>query len=183
VDLDRANRRPTPGLLTVTAVSVALFFGLAVPGWGSPRALLAHPARAWAFVVIGLAAAASLFSGINLGGCVRADARDRWRLAPLVAISLLIAVVPGFDDRLGLATIDGDSARYLGLALMVVGALLRVGPMFVLGSRFTWPLASQESHRLLTAGFYRHVRHPSYPAASSGASAGSSSSGAGSALG
>jgi protein-S-isoprenylcysteine O-methyltransferase Ste14 len=34
--------------------------------------------------------------------------------------------------------------------------------MFVLGRRFTWPLASQEAHRLETSGFYRVIRHPSY---------------------
>ena len=83
-------------------------------------------------------------------------------LAPLVIVSLGIAVVPAFDDRHDLLTIDGDVTRYLGLVLIVVGSVLRVGPMFVLGSRFTWPLASQEKHSLITTGFYRVVRHPSY---------------------
>jgi protein-S-isoprenylcysteine O-methyltransferase Ste14 len=157
-----AKRLPSPGLQFVTGLSLLLFFELPVLGWGTVRGLLEHPARAGAFLVIGLAATVSLFTGINLGGCVRADAKDRWRLAPLVALSLLIAVVPSFDDRHDLATIDGDGTRYLGLGLMVVGAWLRVGPMFVLGQRFTWPLASQHPHSLRTTGFYRHVRHPSY---------------------
>ena len=61
--------------------------------------------------MVGLAAVASLFTGINLGGCVRADAQDRWMLAPLVALSLLIAVVPAYDDRHDLATIDGEPTR------------------------------------------------------------------------
>ena len=69
---------------------------------------------------------------------------------------------PAYDDRHDLATIDGDATRYLGLVLLVVGAVLRVGPMFVLGRRFTWPLASQETHVLMTTGFYRFIRHPSY---------------------
>lgn len=157
-----ANRLPSPGLLLVTGVSLACFFALPALGWGEPRGLIEHPARAGAFLVIALAAAVSLFSGINLAGCVRADSKERRWLAPLVAISLLMAVVPAYDDRRELATIDGDATRYAGLALMVVGAILRVGPMFVLGRRFTWPLASQESHPLMTSGFYRHVRHPSY---------------------
>jgi protein-S-isoprenylcysteine O-methyltransferase Ste14 len=156
------NRRPTAGLLLVTAVSDILFFGLSILGWGGLDALFSHPARAVAFGVIALASVVALFSGINLGGCVRADARDRWMLAPLVVISLGIAFVPAFDDRRDLATIDGDETRHLGLALMVVGCVLRVGPMFVLGRRFTWPLASQEKHALITGGFYRLVRHPSY---------------------
>ena len=153
---------PTPGLLLVTIVADVLFLGLCVLGWGGLQGLLDHPARACALGVVLLASIASLFSGINLGGCVRADARDRWMLAPLVAISLGIATVPALDDRRDLATIDGDSTRHLGLALMVAGSVLRVGPMFVLGRRFTWPLAGQETHPLITSGFYRLVRHPSY---------------------
>jgi protein-S-isoprenylcysteine O-methyltransferase Ste14 len=133
-----------------------------VLGWGDLAGLFSDPARAGAFVILTVAATISLFSGINLGGCVRADARERWRLAPLVALSLLIAVVPAYDDRHEITTIDGTPTRWLGLVLMTIGATLRVGPMFVLGRRFTWPLASQESHRLMTTGFYRYVRHPSY---------------------
>jgi protein-S-isoprenylcysteine O-methyltransferase Ste14 len=157
-----ADRLPSFGLLLVTGLSLLLFFLLPVLGWGSVRGLLEHPARLGTFVVIGVAASVSLFSGINLGGCVRADARDRWRLAPLVAISLLIAVVPPLDDRHDLATIDGEPTRYLGLTLMVVGAVLRVGPMFIHGRRFTWPVASQHPHVLMSSGLYRYVRHPSY---------------------
>ena len=123
---------------------------------------MAHPARSGALVIIGVASVASLFTGINLDGCYRADARDRWRLVPLSFLSLLIAVVPSLDDRFDLATIDGDATRWAGLVLILIGGILRVGPMFVLGRRFTWPLAGQETHPLVTTGFYRHIRHPSY---------------------
>ena len=156
------DRLPSPGLLLITGVSLLLFFSLPILGWGDLRGLMAEPSRAGAFVVVGVAAVLSLFSGINLAGCVRADARDRWLLAPFAGVALLIALVPAWDDRHDFATIDGRSTRFLGLALMVVGAWLRVGPMFVLGRRFTWPLAGQEAHALLTAGFYRYIRHPSY---------------------
>ena len=156
------DRLASFGVLIVSIVAVVLFFGLSALAWGNLNDLLAHPARAGAFVVIGLAVIASLFTGINLGGCVRADARDRWMLAPLVVLSLGIAAVPPFADRREILTLDGDPTRYLGLTLMVIGAMLRVGPMFVLGRRFTWPLASQERHPLVMTGFYRFVRHPSY---------------------
>ena len=126
-------RLPSPGLLLVSAISMVFFVILPCLGWGSVGGLFADPARAGAFVVIGLACVASLFTGINLGGCVRADAKDRWLLVPLGLISLGIAVVPAYDDHHDLATIDGDATRYLGLILLVVGAVLRVGPMFVLG--------------------------------------------------
>jgi protein-S-isoprenylcysteine O-methyltransferase Ste14 len=156
------KRRPSPGLLLVTAISLVFFAALPCLGWGSVGGLLSDPARVGAFVVVGLACVASLFTGINLGGCVRADAKNRWMLAPLAVISLGIAGVPAYDDRHDLATLDGDTTRYLGLVLLLVGATLRIGPMFVLGRRFTWPLASQEKHALMTTGFYRFIRHPSY---------------------
>ena len=156
------TRPPSPGLMLVTAISLVFFVILPGLGWGSLGGLLSDPSRVGAFVVVGLASVASLFTGINLGGCVRADAKDRWMLAPLGLISLGIAGVPAYDDRHDLATIDGEATRYLGLVLMAVGSVLRVGPMFVLGRRFTWPLASQEKHALMTTGFYRVIRHPSY---------------------
>ena len=157
-----SDRWPSLGLVLITGFSLVCFVALPALGWGDLPGLYSDPARAGAFAVLAAAATISLFSGINLGGCIRADARQRWRLVPLVAISLLIAVVPAHDDRHEIATVDGHATRWLGLALMSLGALLRVGPMFVLGRRFTWPLASQEAHRLMTTGFYRHVRHPSY---------------------
>jgi protein-S-isoprenylcysteine O-methyltransferase Ste14 len=50
----------------------------------------------------------------------------------------------------------------LAWALLIAGSVFRVGPMFVLGRRFTWPLASQEAHALMTTGYSRYVRHPGY---------------------
>ncbi len=168
---DAANAWPPPGrfpsfgLVMVTSIALAAFFALPCWAWGGAAGLLGHPARAGAFAIIGLAAGASLFTGINLGGCIRADAHDRWMLAPLVLLSLGIAWLPAYADRHDLATIDGDATRDLGLALMAIGSVFRVGPMFVLGRRFTWPLASQPGHKLVTTGFYRFVRHPSYAGA------------------
>lgn len=162
-------RRPSVGLTLITAVAVALFFGLAARGYGSWPGLVADPARAAGLAVIGLAAAISLGSGIHLGGCARPDARGRWRLIPLNLISLALAWFPPFADPRGLGTVGGEPVRYLGLACLALGAVLRVAPMFLLGDRFTWPLATQPGHALLTTGLYRWVRHPSYAGAWLGA--------------
>jgi protein-S-isoprenylcysteine O-methyltransferase Ste14 len=164
-----SKRTSSPGVIFVTLLAIVLFFGLSALSWGNLNGLLANPARAGSFTIIAIAAIISLFSGINLGGCIRADAKDRWMLAPLVVLSLGIAGLPPYCDRRDLLTIDGDLTRYLGLALMTIGAIFRVGPMFVLGRRFTWPLASQERHDLIQSGFYRFIRHPSYAGAFLGA--------------
>jgi protein-S-isoprenylcysteine O-methyltransferase Ste14 len=65
-------------------------------------------------------------------------------------------------DRRDLWTLDGDRVRYLGLALLFVGGVLRIWPMFVLGRRFSGLVALQPGHELVTDGPYRYVRHPSY---------------------
>jgi protein-S-isoprenylcysteine O-methyltransferase Ste14 len=164
-----SKRTSSPGVILITMLAIVLFFGLSAVCWGNLTGLVANPARAGAFAIIAIAAFISLFSGINLGGCVRADAKDRWMLAPLVVLSLGIAALPPYADRRDWLTIDGEFTRYLGLVLMSIGAIFRVGPMFVLGRRFTWPLASQERHDLIQSGFYRFVRHPSYAGAFLGA--------------
>jgi protein-S-isoprenylcysteine O-methyltransferase Ste14 len=60
------------------------------------------------------------------------------------------------------AGVDGDAVRYFGLAVFVVGIFLRIGPVFVLGRRFSGLVAIQEGHELETGGLYRVIRHPSY---------------------
>ena len=161
--------RPSLGLIAITAISVGAFFGLAAVAWGSWGGLIAHPARAAGLGLIGLAALASLGSGIHLGGCAQPDAIGRWRLIPLALLSLAIAWIPPYADQRGLMTLGGDPARWVGLAGLALGAVLRVAPMFVLGDRFTWPLATQRDHVLLTTGLYRCIRHPSYAGAWLGA--------------
>jgi protein-S-isoprenylcysteine O-methyltransferase Ste14 len=153
---------PTAGVLVLVVVSLAVILGAAAWGWGGWAALVAHPARAWACAIVVIATVVALFTGLNLGGCRRADSRGRWLLAPFTGISLAMLALPPYLDRRGIGTIDGGAVRYLGLALLMVGCVLRVGPMFVLEDRFTWPLASQVNHRLETGGFYRYIRHPSY---------------------
>ena len=161
--------RPTGGLILTTAVSIAAFFGLAARGWGSWSGLVAQPVRSVGLGLIGLAAFLSLFSGIHLGGCAGANAHGRWRLIPLALISLALAWFPPFAEPRQWGTFGGQSIRLAGLVLLGLGALFRVGPMFLLGDRFTWPLAKQRAHPLLTTGFYRFIRHPSYAGALVGA--------------
>jgi protein-S-isoprenylcysteine O-methyltransferase Ste14 len=109
-----------------------------------------------------LAGVAFLFTDANLSGFQQPNARKRWLLVPVTLITVLLAWLPAYTDRRDLWTLDGDAVRYLGLVLFIAGCVLRVGPIFALGRRFTWPLASQEEHRLVTTGFYRYIRHPSY---------------------
>jgi protein-S-isoprenylcysteine O-methyltransferase Ste14 len=71
-------------------------------------------------------------------------------------VEQVLAEPPGGD-------LPGQLAvRYLGLALFVIGSVLRVGGVFALGRRFSGLVAIQEGHELETGGLYGVIRHPSY---------------------
>ena len=105
---------------------------------------------------------AALFTRGNLSSGRREDTRNRWVILPFLVLGLVPGWLPAYTDRRDLWTIDGDAVRYLGLALFVVGSVLRVGAVFVLGRRFSGLVAIQEGHELVTGGLYRVIRHPSY---------------------
>ena len=63
---------------------------------------------------------------------------------------------------MGFWTFDGDSIRWIGVALFAAGGALRIWPVFVLGHRFSGLVAIQPGHRLVTTGLYGIIRHPSY---------------------
>jgi protein-S-isoprenylcysteine O-methyltransferase Ste14 len=110
-------------------------------------------------VVIAIAA---MFTQGNLSSGRREDTGNRWIFIPFLVIGLLLGWLPAYTDRREIMTIDGDAVRYFGLALWVVGCMVRIAPVFVLGRRFSGLVAIQEGHQLVTDGLYRVIRHPSY---------------------
>ena len=87
---------------------------------------------------------------------------NRWVIVALIVLSLAIAWLAPHADRRNWWTIDGDAARYTGLALYLLGGVVRLIPVFELKNRFSAFVAVQEGHQLKTDGMYRFVRHPSY---------------------
>jgi len=77
-------------------------------------------------------------------------------------LGLLDGYLPAYTDRLEFWTIDGDTIRWLGVALFAAGGALRIWPVFVLGRRFSGLVAIQSGHTLVTGGVYSVIRHPSY---------------------
>jgi protein-S-isoprenylcysteine O-methyltransferase Ste14 len=156
--------KPLPkwGMVLITAASLALYLGLAVWGWGGWLAFMEHPARAGAAVAMVVISVAAMFTRGNISSGRREDPRNRWVLLPFLVLGFVLAWLPAYTDRHDVWTIDGDAVRYLGLALFVVGSVLRVGAVFVLGRRFSGLVAIQEGHELVTGGLYGWIRHPSY---------------------
>ncbi|AEG68712.1 methyltransferase family protein [Ralstonia solanacearum] len=153
---------PSPKLAVFTILSVLMSLGLAVLGWGGLAAFLAHPARIALVGVTAVLTVAALFSEGNLSSGEREDRANRWVLPVFGVIGLLSAWLPAYTDRHGLWSLDGDTVRWLGIVLYAVGGALRLGPVFVLGKRFSGLVAIQPGHRLVTDGVYGRVRNPSY---------------------
>src|SRR5262249_18046030 len=112
-------------------------------------------------VLIALSAVA-FFAGGNLSPGVREARGNRWVIAVFAVIGFLNAYLPAYADRKELWTLDGDTIRWLGVALFAAGGALRIWPVFVLGQRFSGLVAIQPGHTLVTSGVYGIIRHPSY---------------------
>jgi protein-S-isoprenylcysteine O-methyltransferase Ste14 len=149
-------------LILLLVVSMGVFFVLPPLAWGSVSGLLAHPARLGLYLVLIVGLVAFLFTGMDFSSLKWDDPTTRKVIPLAVAVTLPFAFLPVYADRHDWMVLDGDWARYTGLALYSVGCLLRIGPMFQLRNRFRAPWTEQKQHYLVTTGFYRHIRHPSY---------------------
>jgi protein-S-isoprenylcysteine O-methyltransferase Ste14 len=122
----------------------------------------AHPALvALAWVTVAMMIVVPFSSG-NTSPGIREDRRNCWVLFAFSLIALLNAYFPAYTDRTNFWTIDGDSTRWLGIVLYACGGVLRLWPVFVLGTRFSGLVAIQPGHTLVTRGIYRFIRNPSY---------------------
>jgi protein-S-isoprenylcysteine O-methyltransferase Ste14 len=143
-------------------VSILIWLGLAVAGWGGFAGFFAHPARVTLVLITLALAGLGMLSEAGLRTGVREDRGNRWIFIPLLIISLLAGWLPAWCDRTEFLTLDGDAVRWLGVVLFAAGGALRIAPTFVLGRRFSGLVAIQPGHELVTTGLYGTIRHPSY---------------------
>ncbi len=149
-------------MLLAELAGAAVYLGLAILGRGGFAAFFSEPALTAVTVAFLVMLAAAFFTEGNISPGVREDRRNRWVIPAFSVIGLLDAYLPAYTDRIGFWTIDGDTVRWLGVALFVVGGALRLWPVFVLGRRFSGLVAIQPGHTLVTSGMYGVIRHPSY---------------------
>lgn len=143
-------------------LSVAFQFGLAVLGWGGFAAFFSHPALVALAIVTLVLTVAAFFSSGNLSSGEQEDRGNRWVFIAFTLIAILIAYLPAYMDRKNIFVIDGDTTRWLGIAVLFFGGVLRLYPVFVLGNRFSGLVAIQPGHALVTTGIYSKIRNPSY---------------------
>ena len=148
--------------LAFIALGACAYVGLSVLGWDGFRPFFSHPALAALVVVLFALSVVSFFAGGNLSPGVREARGNRWVIAVFAVIGFRNAYLPAYTDRKELWTIDGDTIRWVGVALFAAGGVLRIWPVFVLGQRFSGLVAIQPGHTLVTSGVYGIIRHPSY---------------------
>ena len=153
---------PTLRLAFSAVLGTIIYLALAILGWGGPKAFFSHPAFIAVTVIFFLLSFVSLFSGGNISAGVREDRSNRWVLAAFTLLSLLSGYFAPYTDRKNIWVLDGDTLRWIGVALLVVGGVVRLWPVFVLGRRFSGLVAIQPNHTLVTNGIYGVIRNPSY---------------------
>jgi protein-S-isoprenylcysteine O-methyltransferase Ste14 len=149
-------------LALVSLAGVVVFIGLAIVGWGGVDVFFANPARVALVIATAAMVVAAWFSAGNVSAGEREDRANRWVLIAFGVLGLLGAWLPAYTDRKEFWVIDGETVRWIGVALYVAGGALRIWPVFVLGRRFSGLVAIQPGHTLVTDGIYRFIRNPSY---------------------
>jgi protein-S-isoprenylcysteine O-methyltransferase Ste14 len=90
---------------------------------------------------------------------------DKGSLGLIWAIVIVANFLSYFVSRWVPAPIaDDQNIRYVGLALIILGVILRFTIVSSLGKFFTVNVVIAQDHKLKTDGFYKYLRHPSYSA-------------------
>ena len=154
--------RPSIRLAIFTTLGIVAYLGLAVLGAGGIAAYCSHPSAIVVAAITAAAAFATLFTLGNLSAGEREDRGNRWVIPALGLIGTAMAFVAPFTDRIDFWTLDGETTRWIGVALFALGTILRMWPVYVLGNRFSGLVAIQPGHMLVQTGIYARIRHPSY---------------------
>jgi protein-S-isoprenylcysteine O-methyltransferase Ste14 len=148
--------------VALAVISMAIYLGLAVLGLGGLAAYISHPALIVLAAIFFILSVVAVFAGGNVSPGVREYRRNRWVVVAVVVVGLVSAYLPAWSDRVGYWTIDGEVTRWIGVAIVAIGGVLRIAPVFILGKRFSGLVAIQPGHTLVTGGIYGVIRHPSY---------------------
>jgi protein-S-isoprenylcysteine O-methyltransferase Ste14 len=155
--------RTTPAKMFGTSlIAAAVQFGIAIYLLGGWLAYRTHPSLIALIVVTFVMLCVAPFSKANLNSGEKEDRANRWVFIAFSVIALASAIIPPYADRIGFLTIDGETTRWIGVAVYVLGGALRLYPVFVLGRRFSGLVAIQTDHKLETHGIYSFIRNPSY---------------------
>ncbi|MDQ0114902.1 protein-S-isoprenylcysteine O-methyltransferase Ste14 [Paenibacillus harenae] len=84
----------------------------------------------------------------------------------VVVLNVCFVAVLSIDYALLLQDADHLQFKWIftwaGIAILLIGMILRWGSIWFLGRYFTGRVQIQDDHELISRGIYRWVRHPSY---------------------
>ncbi len=88
---------------------------------------------------------------------------DKGSLA-LIWIILIVAIFMAINiaNNFKLPITNAPITNYVGLAIIVIGMIIRFFAIWSLGRLFTVDVTIRENHKIKKDGMYRNVRHPSY---------------------
>ncbi len=162
---------PAPARSRVTALLSGLALNVLGPlvlmavASGHPRAFFANPLFATAAALFVLPNLVLVLFTTGYGPHARASGESPWFIASAnAAANLGVAAAVLCDAHGWLRLPGGDAWRGPGLVVLALGTALRVLTMLSLGRLFSLRVSVEPDHRLVTSGFYRWVRHPSYTA-------------------
>lgn len=151
-----------PKFALFASVGAVAYLALAIFGKGGFTAFFSQPPLIALTVAFFALTFASFFTNANLSSGEKEDRKNRWVITAFSVIGILGAFLAPYTDRKDFWTIDGETVRWIGVIVFVLGGVLRLWPVFVLGRRFSGFVAIQPGHTLVTTGIYSIIRHPSY---------------------
>jgi len=148
---------------------IVIFAGLPLLGWGVNDlwGFISDPVRLGYIVIVVLL---QLFIVIKLPevGSNRAKGKkivrgQRLAVLLLQVLSLAIVIAAPYCDRRNIAVMgQAEIVRYIGLVLFAIGFIGTTWAEASLGKQFSVQVEIQDSHKLVTDGPYRYLRHPRY---------------------
>ncbi len=144
-------------LLYFLAFAACIFISLLIGGgiavFGDPRAQIAIAfGIAWAIVE----------SSIPPHQFARKLFDVLWVAAAIASVMGAFTAVVFEYTRSAAMAMRADWVAAVGLAMAVVGLIIRFVAMRTLGEFFSHELKITENHRIVQNGLYRYLRHPSY---------------------
>jgi protein-S-isoprenylcysteine O-methyltransferase Ste14 len=88
------------------------------------------------------------------------DKGSLWLLFGLITVGYALSFSIG-ATKIG-RVYDWNTFFAIGMALFVIGLVIRIHSILTLSQYFTYSVAKVENHKIITTGLYKFIRHPGY---------------------
>ena len=88
------------------------------------------------------------------------DKGSLWLLYGLITVGYALSFAIG-ATKIG-RIYDWNTFFAFGMALFVIGLLIRIHSLLTLKQYFTYSVSKMENHKIIATGLYKFIRHPGY---------------------